>query len=476
MIGTPEGVSIQNGRIVTRGQARELAWGFSFFKGFNYVAKHFNGEGDDFESWGKRRIRGTLNIVKAFVENRQTLVGREDVWFRIFTQTGDGEPGSWELKNSIDQGMFGAPPHEPNAGRSNARLWDYDALRRGHRPEAVTPLMAKVLEWYFQFSQESGACFELVVDATVKQMDGMRPGTVDHMVRQVAAKCRELQREFPRACCILSTDNEWDAHNEIGASLRDVNMRAKRFYRWKDDNGTVRQSFEHPGGNFEPEQWPEGIVIVDHGGNNFFEYEVGPEPDRFKMGAIHPVRKTPQPDHDWQDISRIMAKLKADSRGMPIAFTESMYYVDDSAQSLERAGEIYRNRNGWHSDADDMMTFYQRWVGKINYGIIHTEKDVQGMIDWPMERTPLEDRLAEFFGTSAAERPSPPGQEEVTYRHVIESMYKEILDRKGDPAGIKFYDEQMRLYYRENPELGLSYENVRDAMLRSEEFASRFRG
>jgi hypothetical protein len=473
MIGTLEGVSIQNGRMVTRGQARELAWGFSFFKGFNYVAQHFNGDGDSFESWGDRKIKGTLNIVKAFVADRQALVGRDDVWFRIFTQTGEGEPGSWELKSSIDQGMFGAPPHEPNPDRSNARLWDYDALRRGERPEGVTPLMAKVLEWYFQYSQEGGACFELVVDATIKQMDDMRPGTVDHMVRQMAAKCRDLQSRFPRACCILSTDNEWDAHNKIDTTLHDVNMRAKRFYRWKDESGALSQSFAHPGGTFEPEQWPEGIVIVDHGGKDFFQYEVGPEPDRFKMAALHPGRKGGE--RDWRDISPIMARLKADSRGMPIAFTESMYYVDDSPESLERAGRIY-NANGWHADAEDMMTFYKRWAGKINYGIIHTEKDVQGMVDWPMERTPLEKKLAEFFGTGAGEPLTPPGEDKVSYRHIVESLFDEILDRKGDPAGLKFYDEQMRLYYRESPELGLSYENVRDAMLRSEEFAARFRG
>ena len=364
-------------RFVVRGERRELCWGFSAFKMFNYVAQHFNGAGNEFTSLGGT-IRGALEIVRAFIADRQALVGRDDVWFRLFSQTAEGEPGSWPLVDDVEERMFGSPPHEPNPDRSNARLWDYDALRRGHRPEGVTPLMAKCLDWFFNESQETGACFEIVVDATIKHMDGMRPGTVDHMVRQMAAECRRLQVKYPRAVCILSTDNEWDAHNRIEQTLQQVNMRAVRFYRWKDASGGLRQSYTDPGGTFEAEQWPEGIVIVDHGGKDHFEYEVGPEPNRFKLGAIHPLRKgNPR---DWRDISPIIARLKRDARGMPIGFPESMYYVDNSPESLQRANRIYRNRNGWHANANDMMTFYQRWVGKINYGIFHTEKDVQGSV------------------------------------------------------------------------------------------------
>lgn len=466
MIGTQDGVHITEGKFVVRGTKRELAWGFSAFKLFNYIAQHFAGHGDDFSSLGGT-VHGALNIVRAFVESRQALVGREDVWFRVFTQTADGEPGSWHKLNDVEEGMFGSPPHDPG-------LWDYQALRNGNRPESVTGLMKKCLEWLFQYSQDSGACFELVVNATIKHMDRMDSGTVDQMVRQMAGECRRLQERFPFACVILSTDNEWDAHNVIEATLGQVNMRAKRFYRWKDANGGLRQSFTFPGGTFAAEQWPEGIVIVDHGGKDFFEYECGPEPDRFKMGAIHPDRKgNPR---DWRDISSIMARLHRDARGMPVGFTESMYYVDNSPSSLARADRVYRNKNGWHANADDMMLFYQRWVGKIQYGIIHTEKDVQVSTDWPMAKTPLEERLEEFFGTGQVEPPPPPPPAgKVRYEHIATGLYDFVLQRTPDPAGLAFYDEQLRLFYQGDGTLGLSYDNVRDAMLRSEEYARRFK-
>ena len=473
MIGTHEGVTIQDGKFVVRGVKRGLCWGFSAFKMFNYVAQHFAGKGGSFTSLGGT-IHGALNIVTTFIENRQALVGRRDVWFRLFTQTADGEPGSWHLLDSVDQGMFGSPPHEPNPGTSN-RLWDYNALRRGHRPEGVTPLMAKTLEWFFEFSQSSGACFEAVVNATIKHMDGMRPGTVDHMVRQVAVKCRELQDKYPRAVVIVSTDNEWFAHNIIGTELHEVNRRAQRFYRWKDDNGGLRQSFTDPGGTFEEEQNAKGIVLVDDGGSDTFKCDVGPEPDRFKMGAIHPLRKGNR--RDWRDISSIMAWLVRHSHGMPIAFTESMYYVDNSVKSIRRATSIYRNRNGWHANAEDMMTFYKRWLGKIQYGIIHTEKDVQGSIDWPMNETPLEKKLRIFFDSGQVEPPiePPSGSEAIGYDHVVDSLYLLILQRKADASGRRFYDEQMRLYYQGDGSIGLSYENVLDSMLSGEEYAERFR-
>ena len=471
MIGTKNGVTIEGGRFVVRGKRRELFWGFSAFKLFNYVAQHFAGHGDEFRSLGGS-IHGALNIVKAFISSRQALVGREDVWFRLFSQTGDGEPGSWNLLDNIDQGMFGSPPHEPNPENSSARLWDYNALRRGHRPEGVTTLMAHCLEWFFDYSEKSGACFEIVVDATVKHMDGMTPGTIDHMCRQMAREMRGLQDSYPRACIIMSTDNEANAHNRVEQSQRDVNMRGVRFYRWKDDDGGLRQSFDDPGGTFNAEQWPEGIVIVDDGGGSRFQYECGGEPDRFKMAAIHPPRKgNPQ---DWRDISWFMEALTRDARGMPVGFTESMYYVDNSSESLERANRIYRNKNGWQANAQDQMLFYQRGVGKVNYNIIHTEKDVQGSIDWPMDVTPLEVELAAFF-ESGQIQPPPPPPEFVSYDHVAESIYRQILLRPGDLKGRAFYDEQMRLYYQGDHSLGLSYDNVRDAMLMSDEYANEFK-
>lgn len=473
MIGTKDAVMIQDGRFIVRGQRRELCWGFSAFKLFNYIANHVIGRGGDFTSLGGT-VHGGENIVKAMITARQNLVGRKDVWFRLFTQTADGEPGSWSLLDNVEQGMFGSPPHEPNAGNSSNRLWDYDALRRGHRPKAVTGMMAETLEWFFNFSEESGACFEMVVDATIKHMDGMTPGTVDHMCRQVARKMSELQDKYPKACVIMSTDNEANAHNRIEQSRRDVNMRGQRFYRWKDRDGGLRQSFSHPGGTFEAEQWPKGIVIVDDGGGDRFKYECGPEPDRFKMAAIHPVRKG-NGHRDWRDISPLIEQLRRDARGMPEGFTESMYYVDNSPESLARAHRVYRNKNGWHANHNDMMLFYKRSVGKINYNIIHTEKDVQGSIDWPMDVTPLEIELAEFFDGSVEPPPNGGGTEVVTYAHVVESLYEQILKRPGDTIGRNAYDEQMRLYYQGDGSLGLSYDNVRDAMLRSEEFAKRFR-
>jgi len=429
MIGTHEGLSIVDGVFSVRGEKMETLWGRSFFKAASYMSYHFSGKGNEIDG-------GAINVVKEFVNHTQQIFDEQRVAFRVFLQTGEGEPGSWD-KLQPGEGMFGSPPWDQG-------MWNYEHLRhlcrQGARVKELNALHLNVLEWFFQHSEESGCIYELVVDATLKHMVGLCTGVIDHCIRQTALECRLLQQKYPRACVILSARNEWDAHNKTHTTLSQVNAWSGRFYRWaREINGEkeTAQSFSKPNGpGWEAEQWPEGIVIVDHGGRDDFDYDCGTEPDCFKMGAIHPVRKNS--GRDWREAPD-MGPLRRDARRMPIGATESMYYVDK--REAVRAASWYRNPNGWHANEHDMMMMYSNLKSAgFNYIIVHDEKGVQGDASWPHPMTYLEEELKNYFGGI---QPPPPPPGKVRFDRTIERAYLQILDRLPDPGGREHYNQRL---------------------------------
>lgn len=458
MIGTEQGLSIVEGNFSVRGEKVQTLWGRSFFKAASYMSYHFAGKGDEIQG-------GALNVVEEFVEHTQRIFDDERVAFRVFLQTGEGEPGSWS-KLQPGQGMFGSPPWDQG-------MWDYQQLRNlcatDSRVKELTGLYANVLRFFFEHSQRTRCIYELVVDATMKHMDGLCTGVIDHCIRQTATYCRDLQETYPGACVILSARNEWDAHNGTRTSLTDVNMWSRRFYRWAregPDGKETQYSYTQPqGSGWEAEQWPEGIIIVDHGGNDTFDYDVGPEPGKFKMGAIHPVRKNS--GRDWRDAPN-MEPLRRDSRRMPIGATESMYYVD--RRDIGRAENWYRNPGGWHSNENDMMLMYEnlRQAG-FNYIIVHDEKGVQGDKSWPRPSTYLEEELTNYFG---GHNPPPPPPGKVRYDRTIEAGYLQVLGRNPDAGGREHYNNLLHQFYVEG-EVGLNESAFRDELLRSVEYREK---
>lgn len=433
MIGTKEGLSIRDGKLWARDKRLDVAWGRSAFKLLHYMQAN----------------QGGIGAVRRFIEHTQRIWNREEVVFRVFIQTSNGAEGSWG-KDPAGTSMFGSPPWDLG-------VWPIEVLknlcRRGDRVKELTPLGKRLIETMFMLSVETGCIFEAVVDATLKHTDGLCTSVIDHCIRQTAAFCRKMQQQYPRACVYLNARNEWDAHNTHGTKLREVNMWASRFYRWSHPVNEAVISFASPGAGYVAEQWPEGIIIVDHGGRNTFDYDCGPEPGKFKLAAIHPER-----GGDWV-APPDMVPLRRDARGMPIASTESMYFVD--ARDKGRAENWYRNRAGWQHDVHKQMEHYEN-LRQAGFAliIVHDEKGVQGDPEWPRKETTLEAELANYFNVT-----QPPGKPEHKYERIIALAYQQILGRQPDPGGLAHYNEQM--------EAGMSEWMVRESMIRSDEYDNK---
>lgn len=309
------GVITKNGKLRVRGKRSPFGWGRTAFKLFIKLAITMQ--------WKPKnpKRRKLIREVHEFIEFNQRMFNREDVWFRVFYETG----GWFPIKEG--DGMFGSPPQDPG-------VWDIAKLRKiadniragkEDRVKRLTPLGKRTLKMLFSISHRTGACFELVADATLKHTAGLSTPVIDHCIRQLAFECRIFQQQFPNAVVMINVRNEWDAHNQTRTSLAEVNKWGERFYRWKRKN-QFKVSFVDPGGGFLPEQWPEGVAIIDHGGRNDIQYKAGTRAGVFQMAAVHLTR-----GRGWEKIPldpKIVKKLKEQAHRAPLAITESMYYLN----------------------------------------------------------------------------------------------------------------------------------------------------
>lgn len=350
-------LKIVPGGFLLNGEKKQKLIGRSSFKLANIVTYHFAGQGS-----GKY----SLGYAKRWVEYNQRLFGEHAV-LRVFLET-----AGW---GECDGCMFGSEPRDQG-------FWDpRAALRDGHRETKVHRRGEQVLEWFFRNSQETGVIYELVIDATLKH-DDIPKGEIDHVIRQVGVKMGELSAQYDRALIIPNVRNEWNAHNESGHSLHEVNMWA---VRWERD-----------------QYWPGSQPIVCPGGADDYTYDVGPPGSgKFAMGLIHPDR---QPDdRKWWDLPNIN-RLRSHSGGMPVGFNESMYYVEKEDE--QRALNWYRNRRGWTAYWDEYRKFAEAAIDNVDYFIFHDEKGSQCDLSWPRAKT----RLEEHFGDST-NPPNPPPPE-----------------------------------------------------------------
>lgn len=331
-------------------------WGRSSFKLSNILTYHFTGQGGG---------RYGLGTAMEWIHFNQRIFG-QDVLLRVFLETAGWSPCS--------DCMFGGDPRDQG-------FWDRELLRDGNRETEVHGVGRDVLEWLFRTSQEEGVAFELVIDATLKH-DDIPKGEIDHVIRVVGIEMGRLAQVYPRALIIPSMRNEWDAHNESGHTLYDVNQWA---VRWDRDD-----------------YWPEAAKIVDPGGGNEFTYEVGPEDGKYRAGMIHPDR-----GDGWERFpdSANLSRLRQDCRGMPLGFTESMYYVEP--EDVQRATRWYR-ASGWTTDWGKYETFLDHVEGKVDYFIIHDEKGAQSDPAWPRAETRVDAWARNKFGGVGPPPPPPP--------------------------------------------------------------------
>lgn len=451
-----------HGKMTIRGITKRKVRGRTAFKLPALLSMHFSGKGDDYIKEGGRV--GALATFYAFIEHTQKIFDDGEIVFRVL-----GETGGWPFVQP-GAGMFGSPPRDQG-------IHDIASYRQlchtGDRVKELTLLNHRVLEELFKASETTGCVFEYVVDGTLKHTDGLCIGTIDHVIRQTAVEMRALQVRYPRAAFIFSTRNEWEVLNNTGHTLAQVNDWAERFYRWKFDDPNVKpaMSFESPGAGWTPEQWPEGFCIVDEGGDDSFNYDVGPEPGKYKLGAVHPRRKGGgwHKRIDWWDVSpEWMADLRVDARGQPIGFTESMFL-----RSKAGIEGFYRNRNGWNDDIALQLKFYEQCEQEHGPDLwyVHDEIGTQSDPYWD-SNSRWEAALAEFMGGVAGGviLPPPPARM-LRYVGLIQLDAMALLGHPlTDAADIAFRNERFRLFYEEGRPDGWSQEKHREILIRSPEF------
>lgn len=254
------------------------------------------------------------------------------------------------------------------------------------------------LRWFFETSQEVGMAFELVIVATLKH-DDVSVGQQTHVIRQTMSEARELQIEFPRANVLMSGINEYNAHSQW--TLAEVNLLAVRNDRCKHTDGRTAVALVCPPG-FEPEQWPGGPFHVDAGGGNFFDYRVGSEPGAFRSGWVHPSRDSRWAS--WPNEEQRHQLCDIDSRGQPCGASESMFYVEvedrERGQRWGYRGETYN----WQ----EYRGFIEHAIPLVDYFIIHDEKGVETLTDWPRPETRVEKWARDYFDTGSPPPPPDP--------------------------------------------------------------------
>ena len=312
-----------------------------------------------------------------------------------------GETEYW-----ADHPMFGSPPKLRN-------VWNRGELESGHRPTQLTPANQEMIRKMFKYSEQTGMAFEYVVDATLKHAPRDIPwGTIGHCVRQTLAFMRNEQSNYPNALVMVNFHNEWDAHSKGSwdaddmsreQALREVNFQAMRARRWI--NGDEKAiSYHSPGAGWKAEQWPEAVIIVDHGGRNEIQYQADTSPDSYDMYTLHPERS----GEWWASVDD--GVFNQYLRGeLPTYFSESKMWVDP--EDRDRCKEWYRNTTGWTTNWNQ----YENWMESCKdagiHFVVHDEKGMQSASGWPRAETVLERNLG---GSGPPPPPPPPPVEDPT--------------------------------------------------------------
>jgi hypothetical protein len=306
------------------------------------------------DRWARGQGGHWLRKVDDFFE-RTAAIGCDGV--RVF-----GETRGWEGRHAF----FGE--------LATSEMWDYQALRRGHRPRQLTTHNQKCIRKLIELLRKHGLIAEYVTDATLKHDDVSAACS-----RQTARFFREEEERDGDINIFHELHNEWDAHNQAGLDLNELRMQFAR-HRRLDEVG-------------EPEQWPRGIVGVSHGGRDHIAYPVG-RPAGADYVALHPDR-----GGEWWKHTNLEKRYEHFPR----------YYNESKCLTSNKEWVKWVQPGHFRQSActKDVDTYLEYMRETIANGISFCIHDVVGMEAgwWDGERalvTPLEKELA------PAPTPPPP--------------------------------------------------------------------
>jgi hypothetical protein len=411
-----------------------------------------------FMAWLNQHLSGSPRGGNPLDKARRWAKRVKDLGFhgmRVFGETADW--GDLHEQRPGDHPFFGQYPW-------NNGVWDINALKRGHRPREVTPLNRQMITALVDILQEFGLVAEYVTNATLKHTDGVPYEVIGHCARQTARLMREIEQERGGNNLFHSLINEWDAHQNgfkqeraAGKSqqqarqavLDELNMQFVRHRRVK---------------NGKPEQWPEGLVMADHGGRNTVEYTVG-RPDGADIWVIHPTR-----NGRWWERTNLGPETEIRY------YSESMHYMDltawesrslpgpDPGKAFPPGKEMFRPA----STTTEVQKYIDFMEQTLENGISFCMHDFEGMASDPdRELNKIEQYLS---GAQPSPGPDPSPDPEIPYfpyGHIITAAYRDILQRDADIEGLKHYNERLKSGH-------MSEARLRDALMRSKEFADKF--
>lgn len=442
-------VEFKDGRVWIHGERQDrTVWLRSCFKIANHLSYQFTGQGGG--NWG-------VHSANAWVDEQISL-GFDGC--RVLLETAGWskcETGANVENGKPEQCMWGSEPTDQGT-------WNVDRLRRGGRPTEMHPVAKRSLRWFFEKSQATGFIFELVVIATLKH-DDVDQGQQTHVIRQTLSEAYKLQAEFPRANIVMSAINEFNAHAP-GWSVAKLNLVAVRADRWKHPDGRTVVGCSAPPG-FEAEQWPCGPFIADGGGSNTFDFDVGPEPGKLDLGALHPER-----DENWFRFPSAGQKagIVTDSRTQPWAFTESMFLVE--IEDIERGRRWYPG----HGDRwTTSWSFYEQFLNHVEavdipWMCIHDEKGAGTVVGFPRQETRVDKWAREHLGGTALPPPPPPTGL-IYYDVLIAFGYESVLLRAPGQPGLDAYNPWFRDCYADDSRECMN--PFLDVLARSDEYENK---
>lgn len=350
-----------------------------------------------------------------------------------------GETTDWARR-----GGGGQHPVFNESRATSERMWDYNQLKNGVRPDRVTRHNEKIIRKLVEKLQDHGLVAEYTTDATLKHTPSVGWGVIGHVIRVTASFLQSLEDEIGDINLFHELHNEWDANSgtswerdgiNAAQALDEVNNQFVRHRRFKDG---------------EPEQWPRGIVGVSHGGRDTVAYDVG-RPRGADYVALHPIRRG-----QWW----LKTDLESRFRDRVRYYNESKNYVSPAEWTQFVDGGAYSVT----SSTKDLARYLEFTDGAIANGIAvcyHTHVGIcSGFFEEEEQPlTPLEQELIRRGGSM------PPPPTSFRFGPIIQIAYEEILGRNADMDGLRSYNEAMKR--------GLTEAEMREALLRSAEYANK---
>ena len=471
-------VEAKNGKFWFNGERQEMVWGRSCFKLANQITYHYTGQGGEHYGLGSARRfvdfhMETLGVPKGFV-------------CRVFLETAAWSP--CETGNQVNDGkpdscMFGSEPRD--MGFWNNSSWNAEKgesnrnqLRDGVRQKSLDPVGEKVIEWFYKTSEETGMAFELIINATTKH-DRIPAGEIDHIIRQAGVFMGEVMEvKYPDATIIVNYMNEWTAHWPVeggrAQALKYVNDWAIRTHR---DN-----YFPHS----------DAAIMVDGGGANAFDYNVGSGDGVYRSGMIHPERG----GTEWKTFpsNADMQRLRQDARGQPVGANESMYYISANGRGCNAEGlNCKPNTLNWYRPGGRTANWadyeqFLNWQFDANavrdgydYFIIHDDKGAQSIRDWPALLTEVDRWIMNNIGNGGTTPPvdpppvdppvDPPEPTQTYYDNIIQHGYDTILGRPSGEEGLAVYNDWLRKCYLDESRQCFTF--FVDVLARSQEYMEK---